>query len=44
MENDIAYGLMMMGLGFLLGFKIAARMGDRHLERMEKIWRGDVIA
>jgi len=31
--------LFLSGLSFLLGFKIAAYMGKRHLERMKQIWR-----
>ena len=27
-------------IAFLLGFKVAAWMGKRHLERMRTIWKG----
>ncbi len=31
--------VLVAGLAFLLGFKIAAHMGKRHLEQMRDIWR-----
>jgi hypothetical protein len=30
--------VLVAGFAFLLGFKIAAYMGKRHLERMKQIW------
>lgn len=39
-ETIMIEGFMIgLGVGFLLGFKIAARMGDRHLARMKHLWR-----
>ena len=37
--NDLGFGLMMFGLGFLLGFKICAMMERKHLAKMKAIWR-----
>lgn len=37
--DDLAYGLMMFGLGFLFGFKICVMMERKHLAKMEAIWR-----
>lgn len=36
--DEFGFELMMFLLGFLLGFKISARLGDSQLERMRKIW------
>lgn len=32
--------VFLIGIAFLLGFKIASYMGKRHLERMKVIWKG----
>lgn len=37
--RDIGEMVMVAGFSFLLGFKIAAHLGRRHLERMQAIWR-----
>jgi hypothetical protein len=31
--------LMAIGFAFLFGFKLAAWMDKRHLERMKRIWK-----
>lgn len=38
MSDDIGQITFLCLLSFLLGFKIAAWMGKRHLERMRKAW------
>lgn len=38
--RDLGEIVLIAGFSFLLGFKIAARMGRRHLERMKAIWLG----
>lgn len=39
MNDGCGYVLFLCGMSFLLGFKIAAWMGKRHVERLRKIWR-----